>query len=90
MIERRKKRTTFLKRAKTLESHGIEPFKDVAIFPVLRSTTVFLDKALDFFKPGDDAHFARGATALFLRLGEIVEFGAQFVQIEVTHSAHHP
>jgi hypothetical protein len=90
MVARPKQRSTFLKRTKAVEAHGIEPFEDIPILPMLRSMTVFLDEALDFFESGDDALFARGALALFLRLGEVVEFGAQFVQVEVTHSVPHP
>ncbi len=45
-----------------------------------------LDEALDFLEAGDDALLARRAAALLLRLGEVVEFGAQFVEVEVSHS----
>ena len=90
MIERRKKRAAFLKRAQPVKAHGIEPLEDVAIFPVLRGAAVFLDKALDLLESGDDALLARRASALLLRLGEVVEFGAQFVEVEVTHSDPHP
>ncbi len=65
-VERSKKRPAFLKRAKTVQTNGIEPFEDVAIFAMLRGMTVFFDEALDFFESGDDALLARGAPALFL------------------------
>ena len=90
MVERREKRPAFLKRAKPVEAHGVEPLEDVAIFPMLRRVAVLLDKPLDFLESGDDALLARGAAALLFRLGEVVEFGAQFVEIEVTHSAPRP
>jgi len=90
MVERLKKRSAFLKLTKAVETHGIEPLEDVAILSMLRSMTVLLDKALDFLESSDDALVARGAPTLLFRLGEVVEFGAQFVKIEVTHSAPHP
>lgn len=65
MVERRKQRLALLKRAKTIEAHGIEPLEDVAIFPMLWGMTVFFDKTLDFFESSDDAFLARGAPALF-------------------------
>jgi hypothetical protein len=40
MVERHKKRTTFLKRAKAVEAHGIETLEDVLIFPMLRGQRV--------------------------------------------------
>jgi hypothetical protein len=90
MVKRRKKRTTFPKCAQAAEAHGIEPLKDVPIFPMLRGAAVLFDELLYLVESGNDAFLARGAPALFLRLGEVVEFGAQLVQVEVTHSALHP
>ena len=90
MIERQKERSAFLQCAKPIETHRIEPFEEVAIFTVQWWMTVLLDKALDFFEPGDDTSLAGRSAALFLGLGEVVEFGAQLVQVEVTHSAPRP
>ena len=52
--------------------------------------TVLLDKALDFLESRDDALLTRGAATLFLRLLEVGEFVAQFVQVKVAHSAPRP
>ena len=48
MIERRKKRTAFLKRAQPVEAHGIEPLEDVALFAVLRGAAVLSRQTAEF------------------------------------------
>src|SRR6185437_10389926 len=79
MVHRHEKRSAFLKRAKAVESLGIEPFKNVTILAVLRRMTLRFDKALNFFESRDDALFTWRAPALLLGLRELVEFGTQFV-----------
>ena len=49
-----------------------------------------LDETLNLLEARDDPLLAWRATALLFRLGEIVEFGAQFVEVEVTHSGPRP
>ncbi|WP_244529514.1 hypothetical protein [Mesorhizobium qingshengii] len=51
---------------------------------------MLLDKSLYLVEAGDDALLLRGAPAFLLRLREVVEFGTQFVEVEVTHSAPRP
>jgi hypothetical protein len=72
MVERRKKRTAFLKRAQTVKPHGIQSLENVVVLAVLRSAAVLFEKALDFFEPGNNAFFPRGAAALLFGLGEVV------------------
>ena len=79
MVKRVEKRSTFLKRAKTVETNGVEPLEEVAGLSVLGRVATLLDKTLDFLKARDDSLVARGAPAPFLRLGEIIEFRAQRV-----------
>jgi hypothetical protein len=76
-VERRKKRTTFLQRAQTVEAHGVEPLKDILFFPMLRSAAVLLNKPLYLLESGNDAFRARGPPALLFRLREVVECSAK-------------
>ena len=59
MVERCKKRTAFLNCAQAVEAHGILPFKNVTVFPMLGSSTMFLDEPLYLLEPGYDALLAR-------------------------------
>ena len=86
MVKRRKQGAAFLKRAQTVEAHGIQAFKDVAALPVLRGVAVLFDELLDFLKARNNALLARRAPALFLRLRKFGEFCGEFVEIRVTHS----
>jgi hypothetical protein len=90
MVQRCKRRAAFFKRAQPIKAHGIETLEDVTILAVPRGTVMLLNKPLDFLKPGDDAFLAQGMPALVLRLGEVIEFGAQFVKVKVTHSGPRP
>ena len=89
MIQRREKRAAFLEGPQAVEAHGIEPLEDVAVFAVLRRTSVLLDEALDVLEPGDDALLARRAAALLLRRRELGQFVIQLVEVEITHSGLH-
>jgi hypothetical protein len=90
MIERFEERAAIHQRAQPVETHGIEPLENVSVLPMLWGAAVFLHKSLNFLEAGDDAFLKGRATALLLRLREVVEFGAQFVEVEVTHSGPHP
>ena len=57
---------------------------------MLRSTTVLLDKPLYPVESGNDALLTRGVPAFLFRLGEVVELGAEIVEVDVTHSAPRP
>jgi hypothetical protein len=46
-VKRLEKLSAFLKRAKTIEPHGIQPFKNVAIFSMLRKMTVFNQRSAE-------------------------------------------
>ena len=59
MIERFQKRSAFLQFAQAIQPHGIYPLEDIAFLAVQRRPAMFLDKALDFLKTGDDAFLAR-------------------------------
>jgi hypothetical protein len=89
MVERREKRAAFLKRAQAVEAHGIASLEDVTIFAMLRHASVLFDKTLDL-SSNPAMMRSRGASAARLRLGEVVEFRAQFIEVEVTHSGLHP
>ena len=84
LVERGHQGATVRMGAQAVEAHGIEPLEDVAVFAVLRGAAVLLDEALDLLEPGDDALLARRAPALLLGCGELVEFGAQLVEVEVS------
>ena len=71
----------FLKRSNAVQPHGVKPFKDVIVFAMLRGSAMLFYKALNLFKAGNDALFLGGQSLLFLRLGELIQLGAQFVQI---------
>jgi hypothetical protein len=86
MVQRLKQGAAIGERPQAVEAHGIQPLEDVAVFPVLRSATVLLDKPLDFLEPGDDALLARRASALGFRRGELGKFRRQFVEVGVTHT----
>jgi hypothetical protein len=68
----------------------IEPLEDVAVFAVLWSAAVRLGKPLYVLETGDDTFLACTTTALLLRLGVIVQFGAQFIKVKITHSDPRP
>lgn len=51
---------------------------------------VHFEKSLDFLEPGDDAFLARGPPPFLLGDCEVVEFGAQIVKVDVTHSDPRP
>ena len=74
MIQWRQQGSTLLKRPKAVKAHRIQALENIPIFPMLRGATVLLDKPLYFFKSGDDALFARRASAFLLRLREFVQF----------------
>ena len=57
---------------------------------MLRGAAMLLDKSLYLVEASDDTFLACGAPALLLRLCEVVKFGTQFVEVEVTHSGPHP
>lgn len=54
-----------------------------------RCMAVLVYKALNLFKSSDDAFLSRGAAGLLLRLGEVVEFRTQLIEVEVSHSGPH-
>ena len=90
MIEGRQQRAAVLKSAQPVETDGVEPLEDVAVLAVLGSVAVLLHEALDFLEPRDDPLLARGAPDLLRRLGEVGQFVAQLVEVEVTHSGLRP
>ena len=57
---------------------------------MLRRVPVLLDEALNLLETGDDAFLAWRVGSLLLRLGEVVEFAAQVVEVEVTHNVPRP
>ena len=65
MIQWRQHGPTLLKRAQAIKAHGIQPLENVAIFPVLRGATVFLDKPLYLLESGDNP-LLPGRTSAFL------------------------
>ncbi len=90
IVQRLQQRPTVGEGAQAVEPHGIQPLKNVAVFPVLRQVPVLLDKALDFFEARNDAFLTgRPPHRLFDRreLGELV---GEFVQIRAVHSDHPP
>ena len=76
--------------AQAVEARGVKPLEDVTLLAMLRGAAMLIDETLNFLEARDDAFLARGAAALLIRLGEIREFAAQFIKIEVTHSGPHP
>jgi hypothetical protein len=68
MVERFKQGAAVAQLAETIEAHGVQPVEDVAVFAVLRSPTMLLDKTLDLFEPGDDPLLARRPARFLLRL----------------------
>ena len=72
-VQRRKKRTAFLKRAQPVEASRIESLENVLIFSMLRGVAMSFDKSLYLVESGDDALFARRASVFLLQLGEVVK-----------------
>src|SRR5262249_43472402 len=68
MIEGLKQGSTVILLTKTIEPHSIEPLEDVAVFAVLGSPTMLLDKTLNLLKPGDDPLLTRRTARFLLRL----------------------
>ncbi len=57
---------------------------------MLGRVAVLLDEPLDLLEARDDPLLARGAPDRLRRLGEVGEFVAQLVEVEVTHSDPRP
>src|ERR1700734_4074136 len=90
MVESREQRTTVFKRAKAIKAHSILPLKNVPVFPMLWCSIVFLNKPLYLLEPSYDALLAGRASAFLFRLCEVVQFLAEFVEVDVTHSDPRP
>ena len=87
-VERHQQRPALLQRPHPFQAHGVDPLENILVFPMLRRPAMLFHELLDFLEPGDDALLAGRATALFLGLGELVEFVPQFIKF--AHSAPHP
>ena len=90
MIEWLQQRPALLKRAQAIKTHGIESLENIAVFSVLWGAAISIDKTLNLLKARDDTFLTGRATAFLLRLSKIVEFRAQFIKVEITHSGPHP
>jgi hypothetical protein len=69
---------------------GLKTLEEVAIFPMLRCATILLDKPLYLVESGDNAFLARGAATLLFGFREVVEFGAQIVEVDVSVGKFEP
>src|SRR4029077_19575607 len=81
--------STLLERTQTIKTQGIQQLKNVAIFAVLWGATVFLDKPMYLLTSDNDRLVAGRASAFLLRLRKVVEFLAQFVEVDFTHNDPH-
>ena len=54
MVEGLKQGAAVGQRAKAIETHGIQPLEDIAIFPMLGSTAMLFDETPDLLEAGDD------------------------------------
>ncbi len=63
-----------------VQAHGIEAFEYVAVFAMHWRMAVFVDKALDIFKTGNDALFSGGPRRRLVRVnGNAQRFKQVFV-----------
>ena len=77
MVKRRQQAARIFQFPQPIQPHGIEPFEDIPIFPMLWRAAMFRDKALDFLKPRNDAFFPRRTAALALGFDLNAEFFQQ-------------
>ena len=86
MVEWFEQRAALGKLAQAVEAHGVNPLENVPVLSMLGSTAVFLEESLDVLEARDDAFLARRPTARLFRRRELLEFRAQFVEVDLTHS----
>ena len=75
MVDRFDQFPTILLLADAIQSNGIETLKDITVLAMLRCTTMFVNKALDFFEARDNTLFTWGAALRFLLLNFDAKFG---------------